>query len=66
MSPQVLVQARGGANGARYIWPWTRPSDIRAVELTPSRDGDSPVLSELLGQIPADEQIDTVTAPVAR
>ena len=27
-------------------------SDIRAVEFTPSRDGDSPVLPDLLGQIP--------------
>jgi len=37
-------------------------SDIRAVEFTPSRDGDSPVLPDLLGQIPEDEQIGTVTA----
>ncbi|EPX78659.1 Mobile element protein [Salipiger mucosus DSM 16094] len=37
-------------------------SDIRALELTPSRDGDSPVLPGLLGQIPKDEQIGTVTA----
>lgn len=37
-------------------------SDIRAVEFTPSCDGDSPVLPDLLGQIPAGEQIGTVTA----
>ena len=37
-------------------------SDIRAVEFTPSRDGDSPVLPDLLGQIPEDELIGTVTA----
>ncbi|MCZ4270144.1 IS5 family transposase [Rhodobacteraceae bacterium G21628-S1] len=37
-------------------------SDIRAVEFTPSRDGDSPVLPDLLGQVPEDEQIGTVTA----
>jgi len=37
-------------------------SDIRAVEFIPSRDGDSPVLPDLLGQIPAGEQIGTVTA----
>jgi hypothetical protein len=37
-------------------------SDIRAVEFTPSRDGDSPVLPDLLGQIPTDEQAGTVTA----
>ncbi len=36
-------------------------SDIRAVEFTPSRDGDSPVLPELLDQIPEDEEIGTVT-----
>ena len=35
---------------------------LRAVEFTPSRDGDSPVLPDLLGQIPEDEQIGTVTA----
>ncbi len=37
-------------------------SDIRAVEFTLSRDGDSPVPPDLLGQIPADEQIGAVTA----
>jgi hypothetical protein len=41
----------------------TATSDIRAVEFTPSRDGDSPLLPDLLGQIPEDEQIGTVTAP---
>lgn len=40
----------------------TATSDIRAVEFTPSRDGDSPILPELLGQIPEDEQIGSVTA----
>ena len=37
-------------------------SDIRAVEFTPSREGDSPVLPDLLGQIPEDEDIGAVTA----
>ncbi len=37
-------------------------SDIRAVEFTPSRDGDSPVLPDPLDQIPEDERIGTVTA----
>ena len=37
-------------------------SDIRAVEFPPSRDGDSPVLPELLDQIPKDEEISSVTA----
>ncbi len=40
----------------------TATSDIRAVEFTPSRDGDSPVLPDLLDQIPEDEPISTVTA----
>ena len=40
----------------------TATSDIRAVEFTPSREGDSPVLPELLDQLPEDEQIGTVTA----
>lgn len=40
----------------------TAPSDIRAVEFTPSREGDSPVLPDLLEQIPDDEDIGTVTA----
>ncbi len=40
----------------------TATSDIRAVELTSSREGDSPVLPDLLDQLPEDEQIGTVTA----
>ena len=35
----------------------TATSDIRAVEFTPSREGDSPVLPDLLGQIPEDEDM---------
>jgi len=34
------------------------------LELTPSSDGDSPVLPDLLNQIPEDAQIGTVTAPL--
>ena len=41
----------------------TATSDIRAVEFTPSSYGDSPILPELLAQIPEDQQIGTVTAP---
>ena len=41
----------------------TATSDIRAVEFTPSSDGDSPVLPELLDQIPEGDMIGTVTAP---
>jgi hypothetical protein len=40
----------------------TTTLDIRAVEFTPSSDGDSPVLPELFDQIPAGEAIGTVTA----
>jgi hypothetical protein len=40
----------------------TSTADIRAVDVTPSRDGDSPVLPDLLSQIPADAQVGTVTA----
>ena len=40
----------------------TAASDIRAVEFTPSRDGDCPVLPALLGQIPEGEQIGRVSA----
>ena len=39
----------------------TATSDIRAVEITSSSEGDSPVLPELIDQIPQDEQIGTVT-----
>lgn len=40
----------------------TATSDIRAVEFAPSSDGDSPVLPELLDQIPGAKKIGTVTA----
>jgi len=36
--------------------------DVRAVEFTSSRQGDSPLLPELLSQIPPDEPINTVAA----
>ena len=39
----------------------TATSDISAVEFTPSSDGDSPALQELLDQIPEGEEIGTVT-----
>ncbi|EIE52836.1 transposase IS4 family protein [Citreicella sp. 357] len=43
----------------------TATSDIRAVEFTSSREGDSPVLPDLLGQVPENERIGTVTADEA-
>ena len=39
-----------------------KQADIRAVEFTPSSDGDSPVLPELPDQIPEGEEFGTVTA----
>ena len=56
-----------GAQGRRqwrkiHLAMDTATSDIRAVEFTPSRDGDSPVLPDLLDQILDDEPIGTVTA----
>jgi len=36
--------------------------DVRAVEFTSSRQGDSPLLPDLLAQIPEDEEIGSVTA----
>jgi len=40
----------------------TAISDIRAVEFTPSRDSDSPVLPDLRDQIPEHQDISTATA----
>ena len=40
----------------------TATGDIRALEFTSSRQGDSPILPELLSQIPTGEDIETVTA----
>lgn len=40
----------------------TATSDIRAVEFTSSREGDSPTLPALLDRIPENEQIASVTA----
>ena len=42
----------------------TATSDIRAVEFTSSSDGDSPVLPDLLGQIPEGEEMHRI-APAA-
>jgi hypothetical protein len=61
-------QARKHGPGRRRQWRKvhlamdTATGDIRAVEFTPSREGDSPVLPDLLAQIPADQPIGTVTA----
>ena len=56
-----------GAQGRRqwrkvHLAMDTATSDIRAVEFSPSSDGDSPTFPELLDQIPEGEEIGTVTA----
>lgn len=40
----------------------TGTGDIRAVEFTSSRHGDSPILPDLLSQIPVAEAVETITA----
>ncbi|OLS53619.1 IS5 family transposase [Rhodovulum sulfidophilum] len=45
-----------------HIAPDTDTGDIRAVEFTSSRPGDSPILPEFLDQIPPCETMATVTA----
>jgi hypothetical protein len=55
--------SREDANGARSIWPWTPPHPTSARSSSPpSREGDSPVLPDLLDQIPDDEDIGIMTA----
>lgn len=44
-----------------YLAMDTGSGDILAVEFTSSREGDSPVLPDLLEQIPPDQEIGTVT-----
>jgi len=44
----------------------TATGEIRAVEFTLSREGYSPVLPDLLDQIPPDQPIGTVTGPSRR
>lgn len=39
----------------------TGAGDVRAIEFTSSREGDSPVLPDLLDRFPPDQQIGTVT-----
>ena len=61
-------QVRRHGSGRRRQWRKVHlamdaaTGDIRAVEFTSSQKGDSPVLLDLLAQIPGDEPIGTVTA----
>lgn len=67
-SPANEWQVRRHGPGRRRQWRKVHlamdvaTGDIRAVEVTPSHEGDSPVLPDLLAQIPADQPIGTVTA----
>lgn len=54
------VHSVSGAQGASGHGAAT--FDIRAVKVISSREGDSPVLPDLLDEIPEDEQIGVVTA----
>ena len=62
VAPLVRATTGDGERRKVHLAMDTATADIRAVEFTPSRDGDSPGLPDLLSQIPADEQIGTVTA----
>ena len=61
--PPSINSARPRRHGQRlvHLAMDTATSDIHAVD-TPSREGDSPVLPELLDRIPEQEPIGTVTA----
>ncbi len=67
-SPANEWQVRRHGLGRRRQWRKVHlamdaaTGDIRAVEFTSSRQGDSPVLPDLLAQIPPDQPIGTVTA----
>jgi hypothetical protein len=55
------------ANGASSLWPWTAsPRKSAPVGSTSSREGGSPVLPDLLGQIPEVEGIGTATVDGAQ
>ena len=51
---QAWVAATTPVAAAVHLAMDPATSDIRAVEFTPGRAGDSPVLPELLGRIPAE------------
>ena len=61
-------QVRKHGSSRRRQWRQVRlamdadTGDVRALEFTSSHQGDSPVLPDLLAQIPSDQPIGTVTA----
>ena len=61
-------QARKHGGPKRRVWRKIhlgideRTLQVRAVEITGNHIGDAPVLPDLLSQIPADEQVGSVTA----
>ena len=57
-----MAPAAGGCQYRKvHLAMDTATGDIRAVEFTSRREGDSPGLPDLLDQIPEDEEIGTVT-----
>lgn len=54
------MRAFGESDRKIHLAMDTATSGIRAIEFTTSSDGDSPVLPELLDQIPDGEEIGTV------
>ncbi|OSP55799.1 hypothetical protein BV911_05305 [Pseudoruegeria sp. SK021] len=57
LCPYINPDARDGWTGRPAVL-----SGARAMEFTPSRDGDSPILPDLPGQIAEVDQIGTVAA----
>jgi hypothetical protein len=66
----VMASGRCGSHGPGRRRPWRKvhpaleaaTGDIRGVEFTSSRPGNSPVLPDLLAQSPAERRVGTVTA----
>ena len=59
--PASMAHTAGASVRKVHLAMATATGDIRDVEFTSSREGDSPVLPDLLDQIPPEEQIGTVT-----
>ena len=65
-----MASGRCGSHGPGRRRPWRKvhpaleaaTGDIRGVEFTSSRPGNSPVLPDLLAQSPAERRVGTVTA----
>lgn len=60
--PSIHGSSNPGVRRKVHIGMDAQTGDVRAVEFTSSRQGDSPVLPDLLAQLPEDEEIGSVTA----